>query len=115
MPGVWRRNVCKRESKEEKRWHVLQRFFYYTCKHRIRIDGHSCDYHKQWGQDKVNAAVEEVIRKMVNNPKFQTALKQKIGSKIDTSELDKEKVVLNKQLQQAIIRGFGSILCSNLS
>ena len=39
---------------------------------------------------------------MVNNPKFQTALKQKIGSKIDTSELDKEKVVLNKQLQQAI-------------
>ena len=77
-------------------------FFYYACKHRIRIDGHSCDYHKQWGQDKVNAAVEEVIRKMVNNPKFQTALKQKIGSKIDTSELDKEKVVLNKQLQQAI-------------
>ena len=43
-----------------------------------------------------------MIRKMVNNPKFQTALKQKIGSKIDTSELDKEKVVLNKQLQQAI-------------
>jgi len=54
------------------------------------------------GQDKVNAAVEEVIRKMVNNPKFQTALKQKIGSKIDIAELDKEKVVLNKQLQQAI-------------
>ena len=54
------------------------------------------------GLNKVNAAVEEVIRKMVNNPKFQTALKQKIGSKIDTSELDKEKVVLNKQLQQAI-------------
>ena len=49
-----------------------------------------------------NAAVEEVIRKLVNNPKFQTALMQKIGSKIDTSELDKEKVVLNKQLQQAI-------------
>ena len=23
-------------------------FFYYACKHRIKIDGHNCDYHKQW-------------------------------------------------------------------
>ncbi len=53
-------------------------------------------------RDAFKRVPEEVIRKMVNNPKFQTALKQKIGSKIDTSELDKEKVVLNKQLQQAI-------------
>lgn len=52
-----------------------------------------------------------MIRKMVNNPKFQTALKQKIGSKIDTSELDKEKVVLNKQLQQSIKYCYSLIKC----
>ena len=97
--GAMYANVNRKKKKDGT---YYRDFFYYACKHRIRIDGHSCDYHKQWGQDKVNAAVEEVIRKMVNNPKFQTALKQKIGSKIDTSELDKEKVVLNKQLQQAI-------------
>ena len=97
--GAMSANVNRKKKKDGT---YYRDFFYYACKHRIRIDGHSCDYHKQWGQDKVNAAVEEVIRKMVNNPKFQTALKQKIGSKIDTSELDKEKVVLNKQLQQAI-------------
>ena len=97
--GAMYANVNRKKKKDGT---YYRDFFYYACKHRIRIDGHSCDYHKQWGQDKVNAAVEEVIRKMVNNPKFQTALKQKIGSKIDTSELDKEKDVLNKQLQQAI-------------
>lgn len=96
--GAMYANVNRKKKKDGT---YYRDFFYYACKHRIRIDGHSCDYHKQWGQDKVNSAVEEVIRKMVNNPKFQTALKQKIGSKIDTSELDKEKVVLNKQLQQA--------------
>ena len=77
-------------------------FFYYACKHRIKIDGHNCDYHKQWGQEKVNAAVEEVISKMVNNPKFKTALTEKIGSKIDTSELENEKQELRKHLQQTI-------------
>ncbi len=77
-------------------------FFYYACKHRIKIDGHNCDYHKQWGQEKVNAAVEEVISKMVNNPKFKAALTEKIGSKIDTSELENEKQDLRKCLQQTI-------------
>ena len=77
-------------------------FFYYACKHRIRIDGHPCDYHRQWGQDKVNAAVEEVISKLVNNPKFKAALTDKIGSKIDTSELEAEKQELRKHLQQTI-------------
>ncbi|MBE6002467.1 MAG: recombinase family protein [Lachnospiraceae bacterium] len=77
-------------------------FFYYACKHRIKIDGHNCDYHKQWGQEKVNAAVEEVISKMVNNPKFKAALTEKIGSKIDTSELENEKQELCKHLQQTI-------------
>ena len=49
-----------------------------------------------------NAAVEEVISKMVNNPKFKAALTEKIGSKIDTSELENEKQDLRKCLQQTI-------------
>lgn len=30
----------------------------------------------------VDAAVEEVIRKLVTNPKFEQAIRQKIGSRI---------------------------------
>lgn len=59
-------------------------------------------YHHQWGQDKVNAAVEEVIYKLVNNPKFQDALKNKVGAKTDTEELEKERDICRTKLRQAI-------------
>ena len=77
-------------------------FFYYACKHRIKLDGHHCDYHRQWGQDKVNAAVEETVKKMVNNPKFKAALKAKIGANVDASELKAERESYRKSLQQCI-------------
>ena len=48
-------------------------------------------------QDKVNSAVEEVIYKLVNNPKFQEALKTKVGAKTDTDELEKEREILSLQ------------------
>lgn len=77
-------------------------FFYYACKHRLKVDGHNCSYHHQWGQDKVNAAVEEVIYKLVNNPKFQDALKTKVGAKTDTEELEKEREICRTRLRQTI-------------
>lgn len=75
-------------------------YFYYACKHRLRVDGHNCDYHKQWGQDKVNAAVEELIKKLVQNKKFEAAIKDKINSKIDTAELETELNNLKKKQRQ---------------
>jgi len=77
-------------------------FFYYACKHRLKVDGHNCGYHHQWGQDKVNAAVEEVVYKLVNNPKFQEALKTKVGAKTDTDELEKEREICRTRLRQTI-------------
>ena len=75
-------------------------YFYYACKHRRMVDGHNCSYRKQWSEDKVNAAVEEVIRKLVQNPKFEKAIKDKIGSRIDTTEMEGEIEGLEKQLRQ---------------
>ena len=66
------------------------------------MDGHHCDYRRQWGQDKVNAAVEETVKKMVNNPKFRAALKDKIGANVDASELKTERESYRKSLQQCI-------------
>lgn len=75
-------------------------YFYYACKHRRMVDGHNCSYRKQWSEDKVNAAVEEVIRKLVQNPKFEKAIKGKIGSRLDTTEMEVEIEGLEKQLRQ---------------
>ncbi len=76
-------------------------YFYYTCKHRTYVNGHKCTYRKQWNEDKINAAAEEVIRKLVNNPKFKTEIQKYIGQSIDTQKLDREHDDLKEQLKQA--------------
>ena len=65
-------------------------YFYYACKHRKLVDGHRCTYKRQWNEDRINVAVEEIIRKFVKNPKFEQEIRKQIGSSIDTSELDRE-------------------------
>ena len=63
----------------------------------MQVDGHKCGYRKQWSEEKINNAVEEVIRKLVKNPKFEEAILNKIGSRIDTEEIEKEIERLEKQ------------------
>lgn len=90
-------NVNRKKKKDGS---MYKDYFYYSCKHRRIMDGRSCSYSKQWGQDKVNDAVAEVIRKLVQNPKFVDAIRAKIGSRIDTTELETEMEGLRKQLRQ---------------
>ena len=75
-------------------------YFYYACKHRTFVNGHKCTYRKQWSEEKINAAVEEVIRKLVNNPKYKTEIQKHIGQSIDTQELDREHTGLQERLKQ---------------
>ena len=75
-------------------------YFFYACKHRKMIDGHLCDYRRQWNEEFINSAVEEFIRKLVQNPNFDATLRKKINAKIDTKELNAELETLQKQLRQ---------------
>ena len=75
-------------------------YFYYACKHRKLVDGHRCTYKRQWNEDRINAAVEKIIRKFVKNPNFEQEIRKQIGSSIDTSELDKEYDGLKDRLSQ---------------
>ena len=68
--------------------------------HRKLVDGHRCTYKRQWNEDRINAAVEEIIRKFVKNPKFEKEIRKQIGSSIDTSELDREYDGLKDRLSQ---------------
>ncbi len=99
---MWKRYVWKREPKEKKKDGTLYKdYFYYACKHRRLVDGHKCGYRKQWSEEKINNAVEEVIRKLVKNPKFEEAILNKIGSRIDTEEIEKRLKGWKKTAQAA--------------
>ena len=90
-------NVNRKKKKDGT---LYKDYFYYACKHRRLVDGHKCGYRKQWSEEKINNAVEEVIRKLVKNPKFEEAILNKIGSRIDTEEIEKEVERLEKQHKQ---------------
>ncbi len=92
-------NVNRKKKKDGTRY---KDFFYYQCKAHSRPNGHHCDYKKQWSQDKVNAAVEELIAKTVEDPRFRDDIKSKIGSKVDVSDLEEELKVLDKKSRQLI-------------
>lgn len=90
-------NVNRKKKKDGT---LYKDYYYYHCKHRTTVNGHKCGYRRRWKQEMVDAAVEEVIRKLVTNPKFEQAIRQKIGSRIDTEELEKELEQLRKKLHQ---------------
>ena len=90
-------NVNRKKKKDGT---LYKDYYYYHCKHRTTVNGHRCGYKRQWKQEMVDAAVEEVIRKLVTNPKFEQAIRQKIGSRIDTEELETELEQLRKKLRQ---------------
>lgn len=90
-------NVNRKKKKDGT---LYKDHFYYACKHRAHLDGHPCDYRKQWNQTEINGAVEEVILKLVHNDKFAEALKQKINTKLDLSEIEKEIQGVEKRLRQ---------------
>lgn len=90
-------NVNRKKKKDGT---LYKDYYYYHCKHRTTVNGHKCGYRRQWKQEMVDAAVEEVIRKLVTNPKFEQAIRQKIGSRIDTEELEIELEQLRKKLRQ---------------
>ncbi len=75
-------------------------FYYYGCKHRTMTRGHKCDYKKQIREELLDDAVEEVIVKLVSNPKFAAMMQEKINRKVDSSAIDREILEYEKQLRQ---------------
>ena len=82
-------------------------YFYYACKHPTGTTGHKCDYHKQWGQDIVNDAVAELIKKIVTSPDFEKGIREKIAARVDTSELEQELDGLKKKYSDFDVRNYG--------
>lgn len=106
LTGILRCPICgsgmygnvNRKKKPDGTLHKT--YFTYQCKHRKSIDGQPCTYRKQWNQTEVNDAVAEIIKKLVQNPKFEQAIKERINTSIDTSALEEEIEILRKQQRQ---------------
>ena len=53
--------------------------FNYACKRKPPASGKRRDDHPQWGEDVIDSAVEEVIRKFVSNSQYEQVLLERIS------------------------------------
>lgn len=64
--------------------------YYYVCCQKRNVRGHKCDYTKQVREEIIEKEVIGSISELVDNPTFAEEIKKRIGTKIDTEEIDKE-------------------------
>ncbi len=75
---------------------------YYYCKSTRSETGHPCTFRTNIEQSQIDDYVSGVISAMVHDPQFEAAIKDKIGTVIDTTEMQKELETLRVQLRQTI-------------
>ena len=106
LSGILKCPVCgsgmygNKAIKKRKDGSNYKDFYYYGYKHRNMTRGHKCDYRRQVHEEMLDAAVAEVISKLVSNPKFSDLIRSKINMEVDTGTLDQEIANHEKQLKQ---------------
>lgn len=89
-------NIAKAHSKDKK-----TRYYYY-CKNTVTSTGHECTFRLNIEQTEMNRMVASIISAMVSDPRFADAIKAKIGSAVDTNDLEKQLEALQAQLRQTL-------------
>lgn len=88
-------NVAKAHSKDNK-----TRYYYY-CKNTVNATGHKCTFRTNIEQSQIDGMLERLISAMTREGKFKEAIQSKIGTTVDTSDMEKEMAVLSAKLHQA--------------
>ena len=89
-------NIAKAHSKDRK-----TRYYYY-CKNTVTPTGHECTFRINIEQTEMNQMVANIISAMVKDPRFSEAIKEKIGTAVDTADMEKRLEALQTQLRQAL-------------
>lgn len=89
-------NIAKAHSKDK-----YTRYYYY-CKNTLGATGHKCSFRINIEQKEMNRMVAAVISAMVKDARFESAIKKKIGTAVDTSEMEGCIESLRGQLKQTM-------------
>lgn len=75
-------NTAKTHSKDKKIRHY--------CKNTVTPTGHECTFRLNIEQTEMKRMVASIMFAMVSDPRFADAIKAKIGSAVDTNDLEKQ-------------------------
>ena len=83
---------------------LYKTYYSYYCNNRKAKTGYRCEFHRQPAEAVVNEAVKEIVVSLVSNPKFTERMKEKVKSKVDTSEVDADITRLEQSLKSLEIK-----------
>jgi site-specific DNA recombinase len=87
-------NIAKAHSKDKK-----TRYYYY-CKNTTGATGHKCTFRLNIEQTELNEMVAKIISAMVKDRRFSEAIQKRIGTAVDTTDLERRLEALRAQLRQ---------------
>ena len=87
-------NIAKAHSKDK-----YTRYYYY-CKNTLGQTGHKCTFRLNIEQTEMNRMVAAIISAMVKDDRFKAAIRKKIGTAVDTDDMEKRIDALRGQLKQ---------------
>lgn len=67
----------------------------------MKATGHSCGFRFNLEQSKIDSLVASIISAMVNRPEFVEAIREKLGTAVDTSTIEKQIDTLKNSLRLA--------------
>lgn len=74
--------------------------FYYLCKHRKLVDGHTCTYRPHPPQARIDAEVEALVVDALQSPAFIEAAQEKLNQTIDADEIEARVAEMEKARAQ---------------
>ena len=93
-------NMNRKKKKNEEGEYYEPNYFY-ACKHRLQIEGHRCDYHRQWNEEEVNRQVLDILVKVLSDDMLKGKMTAWFGLDKDDSGLKKEIEELSLQITNA--------------
>ncbi len=89
-------NIARAHSKDNK-----TRYYYY-CKNTRGETGHRCSFRTNLEQTEIDRYVAAIISAMVHDKQFEEAIQKKIGTAVNTDDLEKELDAVKNQLRQML-------------
>ncbi len=76
-------------------------YYFYACKHRLKVNGASCSFSTNINEEDVDNAVISILFKLVNDPHLAELLSTKLGHSVDKEEVEKSLASHKRQVATA--------------
>lgn len=96
--------ATKNKSINKNKGGYYKTLHYYACNNSRKANGRTCPFRHTYNQEKLDAAVFEIIRKMSGTPEFKSAVIAASGEKSDIGKLEKNLKQLRKKLSSLEMR-----------